>query len=200
MSKVAEVVPHVFTAMFEIQNLELSVFKNANNPAYKSKYANLDAWLEVIRPELNKRSLLLTTQVASDALFVKITSMKDGSEIASIFTLPNIAAQELGKLLTYYTRYALRGLFGLPADEDDDANAAQAVTQSNQAVPEKKEVKWLFSSLGSDKEKVARNMAEFIEAVKSGSIKTIIDARAKGFGFAGTATEQVQKLIDTHKG
>lgn len=105
--------------------------KSANNPHFKSKYADLGAVIEAVKPPLIKHGLFFTqrSHPAENGVSVETVLHHEGGEELSLGTLFVPAnkqdAQGFGSALTYARRYALMTAFGVPA-EDDDGNAAVA--------------------------------------------------------------------------
>lgn len=112
--------------------------KSANNPHFKSKYADLTAVIEAIKPALIKHGLFFTQRPQPSEGGVTIETVighASGEEMSlgSLFVPANKNdAQGFGSALTYARRYALVTAFGVPV-EDDDGNAA-AQGQRNSTV------------------------------------------------------------------
>ena len=100
-----------------------AVKKTANNPFFKSKYADLSTILEVVEPPLLENGLVIIQPIKDGKVCSIIT---DGStSIESCIDLGNFnKPQEMGSAITYYRRYTLQSLLGISA-EDDDGNKAQ---------------------------------------------------------------------------
>jgi len=94
-------------------------------------YADLASILSVVRPVLGAHGLALTqrTQIRGNALIV-ITELRhsSGEVIDCEYPVGPIdqSHQDMGGALTYARRYALCGLVGIAADEDDDGASAPA--------------------------------------------------------------------------
>jgi hypothetical protein len=103
--------------------------KTANNPHFKSKYADLGAVIDAVKPPLIKYGLFFTqrSHPAENGVSVETVIHHEGGEELSLGTLFVPAnkqdAQGFGSALTYARRYGLMTAFGVPA-EDDDGNAA----------------------------------------------------------------------------
>lgn len=116
-------------AYAEIQNPK----KNAANPAFRSKYANLEEMLAVTKPVLVAVGLALVQSPVSDGDRVGIqTRIMDGEGASLDFGSFTVALskpdpQGAGSALTYCRRYSIGAIFGL-AQEDDDGNAASGHT------------------------------------------------------------------------
>jgi hypothetical protein len=110
--------------------------KAANNPHFKSKYADLTTVIEAIKPALVKHGLFFTQHPAPHDRGVQIETFihhagGDSMSLGSLFVPANKAdAQGFGSALTYARRYALVTAFGVPV-EDDDGNAASRSGRDN---------------------------------------------------------------------
>lgn len=112
------------------------IAKDATNPAFRNKYATLDAIMEQVRPVLAKHGLAVMQGVTHPetvdgrvvGLAVETRLLHQSGEwIASTVTLPveKATAQGAGSAISYGRRYGLSAMLGLTA-EDDDGNAASA--------------------------------------------------------------------------
>ncbi len=115
-----------------------SATKDAVNPAFKaggkvSKYADLTAVIEAIKPALIANDLFFTQrpQPHDHGICVETVVGHISGEEKSLGTLFVPAnkndAQGFGSALTYARRYALVTAFGVPV-EDDDGNAAASAS------------------------------------------------------------------------
>ena len=104
--------------------------KNATNPHFKSKYADLQEIIECVRQPLLDAGLTFSQQIfttGSEAYPITLrTIITDGktSEVLAEFPVSGGTPQAIGSAITYAKRYSLAAAFGLAADEDDDGNAA----------------------------------------------------------------------------
>lgn len=105
--------------------------KSANNPHFKSKYADLGAVIDAVKPALINNGLFFTqsTHPSQDGVSVETVLHHASGESYSMGVLFVPAnkrdAQGFGSALTYARRYSLMTAFGVPT-EDDDGNAAVA--------------------------------------------------------------------------
>lgn len=113
--------------------------KSANNPHFKSKYADLGAVIDAIKPALVEQGLFFTQQPAQcdGGVAVETVLRHASGEAISLGTVVvpvnKNDAQAYGSALTYARRYGLVTAFGVPT-EDDDGNAAVAGGQSKREV------------------------------------------------------------------
>lgn len=114
--------------------------KNATNPAFRSKYADLAAVMEAIKPALAKHGLGFVQEITErdEGVYVETVIVHQSGEVYRCGKLPMPAPKRdphgYGSAISYAKRYSLMAAFGVPA-EDDDGNAAAA------ARPEKPEPK-----------------------------------------------------------
>ena len=100
-------------------------------PGREYRYADLATILTTVRPVLGAHGLALTqrTQIRGEAI-VLLTELRhsSGEVLDSEYPVAAIGArhQDMGGALTYARRYALCGLVGIAADEDDDGASAPA--------------------------------------------------------------------------
>lgn len=113
--------------------------KSANNPHFKSKYADIGAVIDAIKPALIKHGLFFTQhpQPSEDGVTVETMLHHASGETMSLGSLYLPAnkrdAQGFGSALTYARRYALQTAFGVPT-EDDDGNAASRAAAGHSQV------------------------------------------------------------------
>lgn len=142
-----------------------AITKNSVNPFYKKKYANIDDWLSQIAPCLEDQNLLLIQPIEvigesgmfENVIHTRIIDLDSGEEIESKFLLPfNDDPQSVGGLVSYYRRYALASLLGMPQD-DDDANRASG-KKVDPSPPQSDPVKKIW--LSKDQFEIAMNATE----------------------------------------
>lgn len=103
--------------------------KSANNPHFKSKYADIGAVIDAIKPALIRHGLFFTQHPEPSERGVCVETMLhhasgESISLGKLFVPANKQdAQGFGSALTYCRRYALVTAFGVPT-EDDDGNAA----------------------------------------------------------------------------
>jgi hypothetical protein len=113
--------------------------KSANNLHFKTKYADITAVIEAIKPALIKHGLFFTQHPlpSENGITVETFIHHASGEtmgLGSLFVPANKNdAQGFGSALTYARRYALVTAFGVPV-EDDDGNAAARGQSSKSAV------------------------------------------------------------------
>ena len=104
--------------------------KSAENPHFKSKFANLTSIWEACRTQLSAQGIAViqTIDIQGDMLLLVTTlAHKSGQWIRS--KAPIIAGekktpQTIGSAITYMRRYSLAAIVGVAPEDDDDGNAA----------------------------------------------------------------------------
>jgi hypothetical protein len=127
----SEQINELATALALAQSKFPTVTKDANNPFFRSKYADLAALIEAIQPHMGSNGLSVVQLASTDVeqKLVVITTMlmhKSGQWISEEFKMPtpDWKAQGLGSATTYCRRYSLQSMLNLGA-ADDDGEAAQ---------------------------------------------------------------------------
>ncbi len=126
---ISEISAALVTAQGELENAT----KGNVNPAYRSKYADLTACLDVVRPCFAKHGLAVVQGIERSTVdgCIDVTTRlihKSGQWMESTATLPlgKRDAQGVGAAATYGRRYGLTAMAGL-GQEDDDGNSASNV-------------------------------------------------------------------------
>ncbi len=107
--------------------------KDAANPFFKSKYADLASVWDAIREPLSANGLAVIQFPRSTAEGVEVETLlchDSGEWVAETLTLPvgKYDPQGVGSAITYARRYGLQSITGV-APEDDDGNAATKAAQ-----------------------------------------------------------------------
>jgi len=117
---------------------ENAAFKNGGKA---SKYADINAVIDAIKPALIKHGLFFTQHPAPHDRGVQIETFLHhaGGESMSLgvlfFPASKQDAQGFGSAMTYARRYALVTAFGVPVVDDDGNAAAAASKKDAQAKP-----------------------------------------------------------------
>lgn len=130
-----------------------AAMKSAKNPHFKSKYADITAVIESIKPALIKHGLFFTQRPEPTERGITIETVlghASGEEMSlgKLYVPANKNdPQGFGSALTYARRYALVTAFGVPV-EDDDGNAArkamerQGQSQEGEVSPAVSDADW----------------------------------------------------------
>lgn len=111
-----------------------AVKKDKQNPFYSSNYADINKFIEVVKPILNKHGVVLLQPLCEINGAPGIaTVLIDGDtgeqwESKMPIVLKDNDPQKVGSAITYYRRYALQSCLFLEA-EDDDGNKASGKVQ-----------------------------------------------------------------------
>lgn len=129
-------IKHLAAALNKAQTEMSGAKKGANNPFFKSKYADLNSVVDAVRIPFAENGLSYSQFPVMDENRVGVETilMHDSGEfIASTLMLPTgkLDAQAAGSAITYARRYSLQSIAGIPA-EDDDGNAAVKGGQTRQ--------------------------------------------------------------------
>lgn len=112
--------------------------KDAVNPHFRSRYADLATVLKTVRPVLARHGLAITqtTQVDEQGRLLLVTRLHWGNEeLVGYYPIQPVKAdpQGYGSALTYARRYTIQAIVGVAADDDDDGNAASAAPSKPRA-------------------------------------------------------------------
>lgn len=171
----SEKIDQISKALLGAQKEIGAVSKSADNPFYKSKYADLSAVIEAIKEPLNKNGVCFLQLVNSsdgdtvETIFLHETGQYISSETAVYCKKPD-DPQAFGSGVTYAKRYALQAALGLPT-EDDDGNAASK--KGSAATPEKPKPVELSDNQHEFVEKLKINLEETDEALKINKDKLV---------------------------
>lgn len=124
----SENINELATALAKAQGEFTPAIKDAANPFYKSKYANLCSVYKACQQPLSKNGLSISQSTIRDEQnnWILITKLLHGSGQWMSSQTPIITAkadiQSFGSAITYSRRYALSAIVGVVTDEDDDGN------------------------------------------------------------------------------
>ncbi len=126
-------------ALLKAQQEMGTAIKDANNPFFKSKYADLNSIREACMPALNKHGIVVLqpTVVEGGKNYVKTLLLHESGESMEclteiIFNKQN-DAQAQGSGITYARRYGLQSFVNVGADDDDGNKATQVQKPKEEA-------------------------------------------------------------------
>lgn len=125
----SETIGELAKALAIVQSKLRPAVKDASNPFFKSRYADLNSVWDSCRQLLteNGLSVVQTNQITLEGVIVEtILLHASGEYIGGELFLP-LAKQDpqgVGSAITYGRRYGLAAIVGIVSDEDDDGNAA----------------------------------------------------------------------------
>jgi len=123
--------PAFLKAQMEMDNAS----KNANNPAFRTKYANLEGVIDAVKPALNANgiAILQSGSPSQSGQLTMTTRLLHTSgqwiEDTAECQLSKNDPQGFGSAMTYLRRYNAAAICGI-TQEDDDGNAASQPSQS----------------------------------------------------------------------
>ena len=120
--------PTIAAALCAAQMEMGPALKQSNNPAFKSKYADLGNVMEACLPALNRNGIAVIQPIGEDATgrhvrTVLVHSSGQTLECSVPLIVSKNDMQGFGSAVTYARRYGLMAMAGI-APEDDDGNAA----------------------------------------------------------------------------
>jgi hypothetical protein len=125
---IAKLAPALVAAQAEVENAT----KNANNPHFRSQYADLAEIIRTVKPVFTSHGLAIMQIPGLEDGHATVETMlvhESGEWITGMAGAPLAKAdpQGVGSAITYLRRYSLAGFAGI-AQEDDDGNAASQGT------------------------------------------------------------------------
>lgn len=153
--------------------------KSRVNPAFKSKYADLGAVIDAIKPALINNGLFFTQRPQPTENGITISTFLHHAsgeelELGSLFVPANKHdAQGFGSALSYARRYALVTAFGVPTEDDDGNAAARGQSQQGAVSPPQRIDDAQWSELVQMMETAEANTAAFCTAYNIASLKEL---------------------------
>lgn len=162
----SESIKEISTALCKAQAAMKSAPKDATNPHFKSRYADLASIWDTIRGPLtsNGLSVLQSVLQTENGIAVQTQLNHQSGEWFRMDPCPipvdKQNAQGAGSAITYGKRYSLAAAVGIVADDDDDGHAAaERPPQQRQAVPPKHDP----PALSAKDAKLVKSFVEIIE-------------------------------------
>lgn len=123
----SETIANLAQALSKAQGQMGSAKKDADNPYFKSKYADLASVVDAIKEPLSKNGLAYSQLPFVDEHGVHVETILmhlSGEWVSSKLTMRPVKTdpQGVGSTLTYARRYGLQSMVGIAADDDDDGN------------------------------------------------------------------------------
>jgi hypothetical protein len=136
MIETSNEIKHISAALLKFQGAVDGVGKNSKNPAFKSRYANLENVVDTARPELQAVGIVFMQSGGAIvegvmAMSTRLIHVESGEWIQGTMdiALGKRDPQGVGSAQTYAQRYHLMAMLGLPP-VDDDGEAAMDRTNS----------------------------------------------------------------------
>jgi len=128
----SEQISNIAAALLKTQKAIGHALKSADNPYYKSKYADLTVVIDSVKGPLNDSGITFLQAVDENGerkpVIDTILLHESGQYLSTrtpVFCKKPDDPQAFGSGVTYSKRYALQAILGLPT-EDDDAEGATA--------------------------------------------------------------------------
>jgi cellobiose-specific phosphotransferase system component IIA len=200
----------LFGALVKAQSEMGGAIKDATNPAFKSKYADLASVLDAAKGPMKNAGLALTIIPATDTTGqgVNLTAMLVHASGQFIQFDPFLVlvtkkdAQGQGSAITYGRRYLTMSILGIPA-EDDDGNGASHPAPKAQpqkpSEPSRRDKATSAISVARKEDKItAEQFAELAKDLShAGTTDALLDAvSAKFSAFLKANKEASSKALD----
>lgn len=126
----SETISKLAVALHKAQGQIKAAIKDATNPHFRSRYADLSSIVEAVKAPLLAEGIVFLQGIEDGENGVAVETMllhTSGEWMSSVLKIPASKqdAQGYGSAITYGRRYGLQSMCGVPA-EDDDGNAATA--------------------------------------------------------------------------
>lgn len=118
--------------LIELQKKLKPIVKGSQNPFFKSKYFDINAIIETIKPVIDELEIIISQPIIiidGKNVLKTVVSDIDGAVLAeALMIIPETSdPQKLGSIITYYRRYSLQSLLFLQAEDDDGNRASNRV-------------------------------------------------------------------------
>jgi hypothetical protein len=162
-------------ALAKAQGEISTAIKDSPNPAFKTKYADLSAVMEAIRPSLARNAISVTqwpVHSTDDRVHMVTRIAHDGEWMRATFSMPvqKKDAHGYGSIVTYLRRYCIASCFGVISDVDDDGNAASGRASAEPPAPINADQ---FRTLKDLIEKTGTDESKLLGYVKGDSLETL---------------------------
>lgn len=190
----SEAINELAAALARAQGQMQSAKKDADNPFFRSKYADLASVVDAIRAPFSENGLAFTQipyPTESDSVEIETVLMHaSGQWISGRVWVPvaKSDAQGYGSALTYARRYGLQSIAGVAAEDDDGNAAAKAKPEAPRKATTTPAAEYQKAA-----EKIA-NQAEAAEPMLEG-ISPENEAEARAFMLGKIAEYRKKKKI-----
>lgn len=180
--KTSESVTKISAALLKAQRAITFAAKDATNPHFKNKYADLPAVIDAIKPALNEAGIMfMQTPSPSDSGSLALTTRLlhesgEWMEDTATVPLPKNDPQGYGSAMTYARRYSLAAMTGLYQDDDDGVAAMKP-----KAEPPKAEPLLSLDQITAIKDAANESGVTVDQICKAGKVRDIADIHAASF-------------------
>jgi len=175
-------IKEIATALCKAQDQMMGAAKDATNPFFKSKYADMASVVRAVKQSFTDNGLSFSQFPMFDegrAGVETILMHTSGEFMSSTLLLPMANKQDpqsTGSAITYARRYALQAIAGIPS-EDDDGQAATKATQTQQQDYSKCMAAFAINSESVSEFKAMFAAEDFTGAIQAWNEITIEDRR-----------------------
>tara|TARA_R110000850_G_scaffold215336_1_gene341067 strand:- start:192 stop:716 length:525 start_codon:yes stop_codon:yes gene_type:complete len=147
MDKSAEI-NELATALSKAQGEMGGASKDAANPFFKSKYADLGSVVHALKQPFADNGLSYSQFPISEGDKVGVETIlmhKSGQWLSNcvLFKPTKQDVQGAGSVITYARRYSLQALAGIPSEDDDGSAASKPVNQAAKQVISIDDQNWI---------------------------------------------------------
>ena len=147
----SESIKELATALNKAQNEMGGAVKDAKNPFFKSKYADLGAVVKAIKEPFATNGLSYSQFPITEGDRVGIETIlmhSSGEWISQPFTvkLTKQDAQGAGSAITYCRRYALQAIAGIPSEDDDGQSASKQASKPKEFAMDATAQSWVIAA------------------------------------------------------
>lgn len=165
----SESIKNLATAMNKAQSEMGGAHKGANNPFFKSKYADLSAVVEAVKEPFANNGLSYVQFPIEQGGRIGVETIlmhASGEWLSNSFTV-NVTkqdAQGAGSAITYCRRYGLQAIAGIPSEDDDGNGASKGGVGKS---PSKDDLSWVNAIKSNQTTLEAIENVEYREYIKS---------------------------------
>jgi hypothetical protein len=139
--EMSENINELAAALAAAQSQMGSAAQTAQNPFFKSKYADLGEVVRAVKQPFSDNGLSYTQfpiREGESAGVVTMLMHTSGQWMRQSYTLPlaKFDAQSVGSCLSYARRYALQSVAGIPSGSDSDDDGNLAVQAAPKEIPD----------------------------------------------------------------
>lgn len=180
--------PELFAAISVAQGKIENATKNAQNPHFRSNYADLAEVLNTVRPVFSEEGLSIIQSTEFDGELVSVSTViahKSGGYVTSRASCKpaKTDAQGVGAATTYLRRYSAAAIAGIAQEDDDGNSAAHSGKPSQSSLVSEKQA----ASIADYLESTGSDVPKFLAWLKADSVESI---RASDYGRAIAALKK----------
>ena len=163
--KTSESIAALAAALNKAQSQMGGAAKTANNPFFKSKYADLSSVVQAIKEPFAENGLsYVQFPISTNSAIGVVTRLmhESGEYLEQEYYLPlqKLDPQAAGAAITYARRYALQSIAGIPAEDDDGESAVLRGKPKTITPPQVESLYDALSESDSDLEKFLRTFGK----------------------------------------